>query len=431
MLHHRGVNPSGLLAAVLLLATASLGSAGAPAAASAVAPTFITGPLPPPPPGSTHSWNLAAEPQIRSSPSGSFYISSENGLGAGTEAWLSTDAGLAYQALAQPNAISSANASGDTGVAPGGGDTDLAVAPVKNTATSNGQYNVYVASLTLGDVTVSLSQDGGLTWSSNELGASVPGDDREWIAAYGPSTYYVSCHSLGTGDQVIVNEGSVVSGTPTSVQTYDAIDPAQTDIYLGTEEDNEIGNIAVDQASGRVYQVFAGCPPSPTAIATCPELNTIYMAVGTPTGQTAGGEPILSFTDSIVYEDPNPNASLANNFPNVAVDGAGNVYAAWSDDQNVYVSASTDHGTDWSSPVRVNSGSAATAIYPWMAAGAAGEVDMVYYATPASANFQSCSSGTPGPYDLQVSWTRSGIKPSATPLRGCQQAAENGNLRLG
>src|SRR5258708_24648431 len=78
---------------------------------------------------------------------------------SGTDAWSSTNGGRAYTSLPQPNEGSSTSG-GTTGLAPGGGDTDLATAPVKNAA---GRHNVYVASLTLGSVTVSLSQDGGDT----------------------------------------------------------------------------------------------------------------------------------------------------------------------------------------------------------------------------------------------------------------------------
>jgi hypothetical protein len=99
--------------------------------------------------------NGAAEPQIRSDAAGNFYASSENGLGNGTEAWKSTSGGKFYTALASPNSASQSNTSG---FAPGGGDTDVATAPVKN---SHGLYNVYVASLSLANVDVSTSMDGG------------------------------------------------------------------------------------------------------------------------------------------------------------------------------------------------------------------------------------------------------------------------------
>ena len=105
---------SGLSVAVLML-TASV------PVVSAKGSNFLTGVLPPPPPGSTSTYNIAAEPQIRSTPNGNFYISSENGLGAGTDAWKSTNGGQSYGALVQPNAVSSANTSQTTGLAPGGG----------------------------------------------------------------------------------------------------------------------------------------------------------------------------------------------------------------------------------------------------------------------------------------------------------------------
>jgi len=366
----------------------------APAASASSGPSFIHRVLPPPPAGSTSKNNQAAEPQIRADQAGHFYISSENGLGAGTDAWSSTDGGHTYSALPQPNEESSTSG-GTTGFAPGGGDTDLATAPAKNGA---GIYNVYVASLTLGSVTVSLSQDGGHTWANDVTSAKVPGDDREWIAAQGASHFYLSYHAAGTGDQIIVNQGQVVSGQPTTVQTYDAINPAQTDIYLGTAADNEIGNIAVDRNTGDVYQVFVGCPPSPTAVESCSAFNTAYMAVGVPS--TTSGVTTLTFTDYVIYQSPNTSANFSNNFPAVAVDAAGNVYATWSDDQNVYLTHSTDHGQHWTGLGRVNHGSAAaTAIYPWLAAGKAGQVDLVFYGTPAAANYQAC--GQTGKYTCQ------------------------------
>jgi hypothetical protein len=370
------VRPSVRHFATAVAGIAAVTVALATPAAAASGPAFIHGVLPPPPAGSTTTSNQAAEPQIRADAAGDFYISSENGLGSGTDAWSSTDGGHSYGSLPQPNEESSTTG-GTTGFAPGGGDTDLATAPAKN---GSGTYNVYVASLTLGSVTVSLSQDGGHTWASDVTAAKVPGDDREWIAATGADGFYLSYHAIGAGDEIIVNQGQVVAGKPTTIQTYDAINPAQTDIYLGTVDDNEIGNIAVDPSTGDVYQVFVGCPPSATAVVTCASFNTAYMAVGVPS--TTGGVTTLSFTDYVIYQSASASASFDNNFPAVAVDTAGNVYATWSDDQAVYLAYSTDHGQHWSAPGQVNHGSdTTTAIYPWLTAGSAGKVDVVYYAT--------------------------------------------------
>ena len=130
-------------------------------------------------------YNNAAEPAIRADGAGNFYGSSENGLTGGTDAWRSTDGGLHYLTLVSPNSASAAS----NQFSPAGGDTDLAVASQPNL---NGLYNVYVASLALTNVYVSTSSDGGSTWLLNPTGASVPGDDRPWIAAEGTSKVCVS-----------------------------------------------------------------------------------------------------------------------------------------------------------------------------------------------------------------------------------------------
>ena len=82
-------------------------------------------------PGQAACSNIAAEPAIRADGAGRFFGSSENSLGEGTVAFRSTDNGLHYTTLVSPDSVSQAN---DTGFAPGGGDTDLAVAPDKNAA---------------------------------------------------------------------------------------------------------------------------------------------------------------------------------------------------------------------------------------------------------------------------------------------------------
>lgn len=105
-------------------------------------------------PGPMTCTNIAAEPAIRADNAGNFYGSSENGIGAGTLYWKSSDAGQHYTYF---GTLDSASAVSNTGAAPGGGDTDLAVAPDKN---ANGFYNVYVASLSLANVDVSTSMDG-------------------------------------------------------------------------------------------------------------------------------------------------------------------------------------------------------------------------------------------------------------------------------
>lgn len=307
--------------------------------------------------------NNAAEPAIRADKSGNFYASSENGLGAGTDAWKSATAGSTYTSLVSPDAGSSSNTSG---FAPGGGDTDLAVAPVKN---ANGLYNVYVASLSLANVDVSTSKDGGKTWSLNPIGATIAGDDREWIAADGSSKVCISYHDVTT-DNIDVN-CSGNAGT-TFTQLGDAIDTTHAFLI----NNNQIGNLMIDSGSHTIYQTFDGIHDASEVACgeagTC-AYHTVWMAVSTDGGRT--------FTDHIVYNGPNKQVSYNHNFTNVSIDKAGNVYSVFSDNHNVYYSFSTNRGSTWSSPVRVNSPAAATAIYPWSVANGVGHLDIVFYGT--------------------------------------------------
>src|SRR5204862_561569 len=183
-------------------------------------------------PGSSACTNGAAEPAIRADNTGTFYVSSELGLSSGTLAWKSTDGGLHYTALESPNQLSQAAG----GVGPGGGDTDLGTAPLAN---ANGIHNVYVASLSLANVTVSTSQDGGQTWSKDVLSATIPGDDREWIAADQATKVCVSYHDIATFN---IDVNCSFAAGASSPQLGTALDVAHAALIA----DNEIGNLAID-----------------------------------------------------------------------------------------------------------------------------------------------------------------------------------------
>jgi hypothetical protein len=90
-----------------------------------------------------------------------------------------------------------------------------------------------------------------------------------------------------------------------------------------------------------------------------------------------------SWTPSLVYRAA-PGVTLRTIFPALAVDPVtGQLYAAWSDGNTVSLSTSSDHGVTWTSPIALNAGEAATAVFPWIAAHD-GTVDVVYYGTAAA-----------------------------------------------
>jgi hypothetical protein len=337
-------------------------------------------------PGAKNCSNVASEPAIRADAAGAFFTSSENSLGNGTDAWRSLDGGRHYTALDSPNQGSSSNSSG---FAPGGGDTDLAVATAMN---SSKHYNVYVASLYLANVGVSTSSDQGKTWSFNPVGADVGGaDDREWIAADGASKVCVSYHD---GEQNIdVNCSTDAGGTFT--QLASAIDTSHA-YQIGN---NEIGNLAIDPKTHDVFQTYSAITDS-SEVSCAPQLGVaagtcgyhgVYMAVSTDGGQ--------SFTDVPVYVNKKATVDYGHQFVNVSVDSAGNVYSVYTDDHHVYYSFSTDHGKKWSGPYLITTTSG-TQIFPWSTAGDAGKLDVVYYQTS-----YYDPSQVPDTYPNKAAWT--------------------------
>src|SRR5437588_2600746 len=138
-----------------------------PAVPLAVSGTFATGQLQDSTVGNSGGssgcgTNVAGEPAIHVSPANNVFLSSERGLGGGTDVW---------RGLGQPGGAGSSacnleyrgqpNASGGIGLS--GGDTDLAIAGAPN---KSGAYNVYVASLNLASVAVATSDDNGGSFST-------------------------------------------------------------------------------------------------------------------------------------------------------------------------------------------------------------------------------------------------------------------------
>jgi hypothetical protein len=340
--------------------------------------------------------NTEGEPQIRADRAGNFYGSSENvfcvigGQCGGTFAWKSIDGGNSFTTLKLPNSPSvtacvpptGMDHCTSTGLSPAGGDTDIAVAPRQN---SKGFYNVYVASLanTLTNVYVSVSIDGGANWVLNPTGATIPVDDREWIAADGANRVCVSYHSIITTNEIVVQCGTVtLTGLTPGLIVFDSPKMAfDADHQFHALFNNQIGNLAIDPSNHVIYQVFS-------SIKEKSELNTLTGGCGTSCGTHAvwlarsiDAGATFTFKDFLVYNNPKVLLNYGHQFVNVSVDKAGNVYVVYSDDHNLFYSFSRDFGETWSGPFQINQPDSNTAILPWTAAGNAGQLDVVWYGT--------------------------------------------------
>jgi hypothetical protein len=104
--------------------------------------------------------------------------------------------------------------------------------------------------------------------------------------------------------------------------------------------------------------------------------------------------------------DPNPTAvstiscnrrtvdntmSHGHLFDVVNVDNAGNVYAAWSNNKDIFYAYSTDKAATWSSPVKVTNAGGGGGMpnfnfFPWITAGDDGRLGIVWYGTDKTTN---------------------------------------------
>jgi hypothetical protein len=314
--------------------------------------------------------NVDGEPAIEVSHQNQLFAGSERGLGGGSDGWslnLNNGLGDGCSPLysGQPNAVSGFGASG--------GDIDVAFG---STPTTSGNDPLYVASLNLGTIYVAHSTDNGKTFSSvPAVTGGVPVDDREWIAAYGANTSLLTYHDIATNNIDVLRSDT---GGVAYRQVSTAI-PA-TDYRASA---NELGNIAIDRlntagaTAGQFWAYQSYVAPSTSSGSNN---NEAFVAVSNDGGSTWTQRPIPCSTAS-------SSTNLDHNFPNVAVDPAGTLWYAWSDDHSVFVAHSADHGQTWACETASNQ---PQSIFPWLAPASNG-VDLVYYGSPSSNCNGSCT----------------------------------------
>src|SRR5947209_2836182 len=312
------------------------------------------------------------EPEIKVDVFGNIYVTAIEGLPAGVDLWKSTDKGATFTYLGQPDGAQCPlgnTCTNDAGL--GGGDDSIDV--------SSGGY-LYVSSLWLGSVTMSASYDGGTggvfsgqKWEVNPVAAAVPSDDRQWVAAYGPQTVYMSYRQIlaaGVNASNVIFVAKSTDGGKTFPQQV-ATFPATSDVTARRE-----GNLVVDPYTGNLYTSFR---PQ--------ELNGHTRAELWLLKSTDGGS---TWAMTKAYQGP-AGTDVGNVFPAMAVDRGGNVHIAFSrcdynsTSQNssnckVFLMGSVNQGASWLPAVQVNSGAETSyAILPWIAAGSPGVVDLTWY----------------------------------------------------
>lgn len=287
------------------------------------------------------------EPRIGHDPLGNLYVAAIEGVPGGVDVWKSLDGGATFTYLGEPDGAQAAAMAGATGAGVGGGDEDLAIAP-------NG--TVWMNSLWLGSTTQCTSSNGGSTWIDNPEASNIVGNDRQWIANYGNNVVYLTYKQLGallngTESIMVVKsiDGGITFGPPVEITTQ----------ALGVQPGDQ-GNIAVDPNNGYVYTVFFDSTET-----------QLYIARSTDGGNT--------WILRQIYAEPVGSPILGNIFAALAIDAGSGLHVVFSDAHHVFLSSSSNLGTNWTPPVRVNNGSnTRSAMQPWVTAGAFGKVNVTW-----------------------------------------------------
>jgi hypothetical protein len=353
------------------------------------------------------------------------YMSAPGTGGANTSwIWRSLDGGRTFKWVPATTPSTAALEGKVDAPCVGGGDTELAVDP---------KGRLYFNDLSLANFTVARSDDGGKTLPCNSVGVPDAGVDRQWYALDGDPTAGGSLYltndeiengnvQCGTtqGNNTLVMYRSPAAGAGASAGL--AFGPANHITLPGSCDEGIMGPDEVSPVATRtglngatlstavrhVYVVHDDGSLSKIRVARCfPVLFGPPLAnVSDPSG--------LNCVDMQVA-DLGSGVRTGGNFPALAIDRAGNLYAVWEQapvdasgkagDTSLMYSYSTDEGNTWSTPVQIPTPGLANNVYAWAAAGDDGRVDIAWYGTPGHADPNSTRCPMGGPDSVTGSWS--------------------------
>ena len=312
-----------------------------------------------------------AEPEIIVDVFGNVYATAIQGVPGGTDFWKSTDKGNTFVYLGEPDgAQDHCNPPVVQCAALGGGDDQIDV--------SNGGY-LYISSLWIGNVTMSASYDGGTggvtpdqKWQVNPAAADIVSDDRQWVAAYGPQTVYMSFATTAL-TRPPGSIGLFITKSTDGGKTFPSL--VEITALQPLDQVNVESNLVVDPYTGNLYTTYI--PNGAT--------NTIKLASSTDGGST--------WSITTAYTGP-IGTTARGVFPNITLDRGGNLHLVFTqsnatDNTNCHVwltstsnpSAATPN---WTSAIQVDNGAGnVSACEAWAIAGSPGTVNVAWLGSTA------------------------------------------------
>jgi hypothetical protein len=371
------------------------------------------------------------EPDVKVDSAGTIYSSIPFGFSTTQSfVWSSRDHGNSYQLT--PGNIGP----GKPTTCAGGGDTDLFL------DAANSLYFSDLQGLT--NISVSRSDDGGATWTTNCAGAPNTPDDRMWFTGTGSAkagnlTLYQDYDATDTGVstggaagnqlvETVSHDGTTFTPVINSAVGTDCAGAALYDCV--TNNEGISGNQVVDPSTGNVFIAHTTTEGSGSEVGV--RVSEGKITPGTPTTAVWSESPNLDGalcpdstttadgSRSCVDANGNPEEIAGENFASIARDQAGYLYVTFtagpldhanSNDPNfgaltapeqIYVVHSLEPaGADpsaltWSAPERVtgSGASAGTNTFPWITAGSDGRVAVAYYHADETSEAGTCASGS-------------------------------------
>ncbi|HJW37149.1 MAG TPA: hypothetical protein VJ420_00850, partial [Candidatus Udaeobacter sp.] len=338
------------------------------------------------------------------------YTSAPGSLSSDTSwVWHSLDGGKTFKWVVAATALE-----GKYTTCSGGGDTETGV---------DSAGHLYFADLTLANFSTSRSDDHGASAICSNTGVPDAVVDRQWYAfdgdpTHGGSIYLANdevaqapaqCGSpTNFGQNVLVMYRSPVPGGEALAGIQ--FGPAnKVSNPLGCDEgimgNNEVSPVAttLGQPDGGGGYVTLPTPVKHVyVIHDDALLNRILIGRCFP---VAFGPPIPNVSDpsglncvDLPVADLGSSNKTGANFPTMAIDRAGNLYAVWEQapinssgevtgDTVLKYTFSTDQGNSWHTPIQINTsgspvGTLHNNVFAWTVAGDDGRVDIAWYGTP-------------------------------------------------
>ncbi len=291
----------------------------------------------------------------------------------------------------------------------GGGDCDISATPIAGDTAND---SVSITSLSLANLTSNVTTDGGKTFRTiaNPASQQVFGVDRQWQTADPElDRHYLSVHDLA---QANIQVSVATDGGYQYVQNVPAIDPTRNRKALtagglgvgAVSGSNHFGPTVVDPRTHKLFIPFLAPKEGTNGF----DENTLYIAIGDPCatlpcvkGGTVGPiswTSVQAFTSSVV------TANLSNDFPSIAMDRSGVLYATFTgdvtkpatsgsapDSSRIFVvhSATPEVASSWSPAQTVDPGTGNANVFPWLVAGQQGNVGVAWYSSTLS-NAATC-----------------------------------------